>query len=76
MSRTVKRLGATAAALVAIITLVPAPTASARPEPQPTPKPRHSCPLERIDGQLVRCDNLTGNGAAAPHWIPEQRSAR
>ncbi|MGX5715452.1 hypothetical protein [Arthrobacter sp. MAHUQ-56] len=31
------------------------------------------CPLERIGTQLVRCDNLTGAGAAAPYWIPEQK---
>ena len=30
------------------------------------------CPLERIGTQLVRCDNLTGAGADAPFWIPEQ----
>jgi hypothetical protein len=31
------------------------------------------CPLERIDTQLVRCDNLTGGGVSAPFWIPEQK---
>ncbi|TDT85912.1 hypothetical protein DFO47_101331 [Arthrobacter sp. AG258] len=31
------------------------------------------CPLERIGSQLVRCDNLTGTGAEAPAWIPEQK---
>ncbi|MDP9887381.1 hypothetical protein [Pseudarthrobacter enclensis] len=31
------------------------------------------CPLERIGTQLVRCDNLTGTGAEAPFWIPEQK---
>lgn len=31
------------------------------------------CPLERIGTQLVRCDNLTGAGAAAPYWVPEQK---
>ena len=31
------------------------------------------CLLERIGTQLVRCDNLTGTGAAAPVWIPEQK---
>jgi len=29
------------------------------------------CPLLRIDRQLVRCDNLTGAGVAAPLFIPE-----
>lgn len=31
------------------------------------------CPLERIDTQLVRCDNLTGDGVSAPFWILEQK---
>lgn len=31
------------------------------------------CPLQRIDTQLVRCDNLTGAGVSAPFWIPEQK---
>ncbi|MFJ4207802.1 hypothetical protein ACIPY2_04965 [Paenarthrobacter sp. NPDC089675] len=31
------------------------------------------CPQERIGTQLVRCDVLTGTGADAPFWIPEQR---
>ena len=30
-----------------------------------------ACPLERVDTQYVRCDNLTGNGVPAPAWIPE-----
>jgi len=24
-----------------------------------------------VDRQLVRCDNLTGGGVAAPLWVPE-----
>ena len=31
-----------------------------------------NCPLERIGDQLVRCDNLTGNGVPAPQHVPEQ----
>jgi hypothetical protein len=31
------------------------------------------CPLMRVDTQLVRCDDLTGNGAVAPNHIPERR---
>jgi hypothetical protein len=31
------------------------------------------CPLQRIDTQLVRCDNLTGAGVSAPFWIPDQK---
>lgn len=30
-----------------------------------------TCPLRRIDEQLVRCDNLTGAGVAAPLFISE-----
>jgi hypothetical protein len=29
------------------------------------------CPLRRLDRQLVRCDNLTGDGVSAPLFIPE-----
>jgi hypothetical protein len=30
-----------------------------------------NCPLRRLDRQLVRCDNLTGDGVSAPLFIPE-----
>jgi hypothetical protein len=30
-----------------------------------------NCQLARIDTQLVRCDNLTGAGVAAPVGIPQ-----
>lgn len=30
------------------------------------------CLLERVGAQLVRCDDLTGNGVPAPAWIPER----
>ena len=49
--------------------------AAARPdagpalEQQPTST---SCPLTRIGSQLVRCDDLTGNGVSAPLWIPQR----
>ena len=32
----------------------------------------HNCWLLRVGTQLVRCDNLTGNGVQAPRWMPEQ----
>ncbi len=35
--------------------------------------PEAYCPLRRVDRQLVRCDDLTGNGTAAPDSIPERR---
>ena len=66
-----------AGALLALLILTSAaPTASARPDPgdagpssvvlEPS-----NCPLRRIDTHLVRCDNHTGAGVAAPLWIPE-----
>jgi hypothetical protein len=30
-----------------------------------------NCPLNRIDSQLVRCDQLTGAGVDAPLFVPE-----
>ncbi len=30
-----------------------------------------NCPLQRLDRQLIRCDNLTGAGVPAPLFIPE-----
>ena len=38
----------------------------------PASGPTHTCWLQRVGTQLVRCDNLTGNGAQAPQWVPEQ----
>jgi hypothetical protein len=32
-----------------------------------------SCPLRRVGTQLVRCDDLTGNGVSAPTTVPERR---
>ena len=32
----------------------------------------HPCWLQRVGTQLVRCDDLTGNGVKAPLWVPEQ----
>ncbi|WP_392545105.1 hypothetical protein [Oryzobacter telluris] len=31
-----------------------------------------ACFLERVGDQLVRCDDLTGNGVPAPGYIPER----
>lgn len=39
----------------------------------PAPASPPQCLLERVGVQYVRCDNLTGLGATAPEWIPEQR---
>ena len=37
-----------------------------------TPVNEGQCPLRRIGTQYVRCDNLTGNGVAAPAWVLER----
>ncbi|UNX55024.1 hypothetical protein MF406_01685 [Georgenia sp. TF02-10] len=28
------------------------------------------CPLTRHEDQLLRCDDLTGDGVPAPHFVP------
>lgn len=37
----------------------------------PTWGPSH-CPLTRVNDQLVRCDDLTGNGVRAPLWMQQR----
>jgi hypothetical protein len=69
------RCTATAAAAILLAGFAAIPT-SARPDPgEPIPirfsSDDRSCPLSRIDTQLVRCDNLTGAGVPAAAWIPE-----
>jgi hypothetical protein len=83
MARTVRWVEL--AAVVTLMTTAPALSATARPDPG-DPSAEQSCtavarghalsyepncPLRRIGDQLVRCDNLTGAGAAAPSWVPE-----
>jgi hypothetical protein len=41
----------------------------------PRPDQAAGCKLQRVGTQFVRCDNLTGNGVAAPEWIPLAGSA-
>ena len=64
-----------AAAAATIIAGLAAIPATARPDPGEPAQVRFSsdwnCPLNRIDTQLVRCDNLTGAGVTAPVWVPE-----
>ena len=65
---------ATALAMCALLATTAAPASAkldAGPalERQATPA---SCPLERVGTQLVRCDDLTGNGQPAPQWIPQR----
>ena len=69
---------ATTLALSAALVGVGALPAAARPDDGRPGPPRvvvvesqHSCPLRRLDRQLVRCDNLTGDGVAAPLFIPK-----
>lgn len=53
---------------------LPAPTAPAFAPvalKMTPPTPGH-CLLERVGTQLVRCDDLTGNGVPAPGYIPER----
>lgn len=67
--------GTTAAAALAFV-LTGAGAASALPYPGPyipaphVPAEQHSRPLERIDTQFVRADDLTGAGVRAPSFIP------
>jgi len=76
MNRTtlLARFSAAAAAATLLAGLAATP-ATARPDPGERIPIRFSsyanCPLNRIDTQLVRCDNLTGAGALAPASVPE-----
>ncbi|WP_460870496.1 hypothetical protein [Parafrigoribacterium mesophilum] len=38
----------------------------------PQPANGSTCPLTRTGTQFMHCDNLTGNGVAAPPWVPER----
>jgi hypothetical protein len=67
---------AAAALLSLVLVSTGVSTASARPDPidvrpADTEGSVMSCALQRIDTQLVRCDNLTGAGVSAPLFIPE-----
>jgi hypothetical protein len=74
---------ASAAALVLLIGATPAaarpdagtPVTSTASATASTSANSGHCPLERIGTQLVRCDNLTGNGVAAPGWVKARSSA-
>jgi hypothetical protein len=71
------RITTAAAILTVLAGSVAVPAAVARPvDPDGVPKYRTTvsdssltCPLRRIDRQLVRCDNLTGAGVPAPLFI-------
>ncbi len=77
---TLRRAAVTTAAAVTLLAGMPG-AASARPypgDPAPTATPTVATaplggwPLERLGRQLVRGDNLTGAGTAAPLWVPER----
>lgn len=69
-----KRHAALVVALFPALFFIPGPAQAASDTSTDNPLTIYvDCPLERIGTQLVRCDNLTGTGAAAPFWIPEQR---
>jgi hypothetical protein len=72
-NRTLARLSlALAGGALGVLTL--APSAAAPSEHQAHPAANAVvCPLERLGDQLVRCDNLTGNGGPAPWFIPAAR---
>lgn len=62
-----------AAALILLGTGVAPASAQQDPgRPVTAPTASRSCVLERIGTQLVRCDDLTGAGARASSFIPEQ----
>lgn len=71
-----KRIAASCAVVFAAVLLLVGPNGQAAPgiAEDDIPTFYNDCPLERIGNQLVRCDNLTGAGAQAPFWIPEQSS--
>jgi hypothetical protein len=68
---------AAAGALLSLLIIAGgAPTAAAKPDPGgsgavSTTILHRSCPLQRVDTHLVRCDDLTGAGVLAPPFIPE-----
>jgi hypothetical protein len=71
-----RRLLTSAAASLILLTTVGlgAQPALARPDPgAPISTPAEGrCALARVGEQFVRCDLLTGNGVAAPAWVPER----
>jgi hypothetical protein len=74
MSRHISRVagGSVAALSLTVALTASAGAAIARPDPGPPVPPTWtsgSCALERVGTQLVRCDDLTGNGVTAPSHI-------
>jgi hypothetical protein len=79
MFRSQHRIGTTTALSAILLIGLGALPASARQDPGSPVGPSASadgsqnCSLTRVGTQFVRCDNLTGNGVAAPAWISGQR---
>ena len=72
------RIATAAATLTMLAGSVAVPAAACPVDPDGVPRHRITisdssltCPLRRIDRQLVRCDNLTGAGVPAPLFIPK-----
>lgn len=63
-----------ALAFAAALLIPSAGTAGARPDPgEPTAsRDKPFCPVERIGRQIVRCDDLSGNGVLAPLTLPQR----
>lgn len=74
MSRSTRLISGSVTALLLSTALVTtASPAGARPDRGPalrSSSSSSSCALARVGAQLVRCDDLTGNGAPAPAFIP------
>ncbi len=75
--RTTTIRGLTATGGLLLAALLTATPATALEDPGPpagtATQTMFQCPLERVGTQLVRCDDLTGNGATAPAYIPVRR---
>lgn len=72
--RVPRGLGLAMAALL-VAAVAPAPAVAQQDHEAPILVPVQSespsCPMRRIDRQLVRCHSLTGTGGLAPLWVPE-----
>ncbi len=73
--RTTRRIVAVSAAALTLVAITAAPS-SASQEAGPAVSARQPhvgpCQLERLGTQFVRCDDLTGNGVAAPAHVHQQ----
>lgn len=73
MSSPVSRLMTGSAAVclsVVLVTTTSHAGATLDPGPARQSSSSDSCRLARVGAQLVRCDDLTGNGVPAPSFVP------